>query len=341
MCPNSRLGRCLKQARIRKEGSIMTTKPSVFVGVDVSKDTLDVACAASEETTTLRFPNSPNGIADFVEACRAWSIEMIVLEATGGYERPAVAELAAAGLPVVVVNPRQVRDFAKATGRLAKTDRIDAEVLTLFGKAVRPEIRPIKDEKAEELRENLARRQQLVQLRVAEGNRLAQARLPAIRKSINAVLCTLDLQLQTVDDDLERLLRESPVWRANDDLLQSVPGIGPQTSRVLLGNLPELGTCSRRQIAMLVGIAPLNRDSGKMRGKRMIGGGRANVRSALYMATLVATRFNPVIRDFYHRLLEQGKLKKVALVACMRKLLGILNAMLREHKSWNNISQNA
>jgi transposase len=338
--PNSRLGLCLWQARIRKEGSIMTTKPNGVMGVDVSKDALDVAYIAGEETTTLRFPNSPHGIDELVQTCREHSPEMIVLEATGGYERMAVAELAAAGLAAIVVNPRQVRDFARATGRLAKTDRIDAEVLALFGKTIRPAFRPLNDAETEELREKLTRRRQLVQFRVAEGNRLAQAHAAAVRHSIHEVLRMLDKQLDKLDKDVERLLRESPVWREKDNLLQSVPGVGPQTSRMLLAHLPELGTCSRRQIALLAGVAPLNRDSGKWRGKRRIWGGRANVRSALYMATLVATQHNPVIQDFYHRLLQEGKLKKVALIACMRKFLGILNAMLRENCPWKIIPQN-
>jgi transposase len=313
--------------------------PKAFVGVDVSKDTLDFACCTEEETTTLRFQNSSDGIADLVKECKTHSIEIIVFEATGGYERPAIAELVAAGLPVVVINPRQARDFARATGRLAKTDRLDAQVLAAFGKAVQPAIRPLNDEKTEELREKLTRHRQLVQLRVAEGHRLAQARAAAVRYSIQEVLRMLDKQLDKLDKDVDRLLRESSVWREKDNLLRSVPGVGPQTSRMLLAHLPELGKCSRRQIAMLVGVAPLNRDSGKMRGKRKIWGGRANVRSAVYMATLVAIRFNPIIQHYYHRLLQEGKRKKVALVACMRKLLGILNAMLREGHTWKNIPQ--
>jgi transposase len=305
--------------------------PMVFVGVDVSKDTLDIAFVG-EETTNLRFLNSPTGFTDLLKACQSRQIQMIVLEATGGYERPVVAELAAANLPVVVVNPRQVRDFARALGRLAKTDRIDAEVLALFGQSVRPEVRPFNDEKAEELREKLTRHRQLVQLRVAEGNRLAQARVRSVRKSIQAVLQVLDKQIKTLDNDIDRLIRESPVWREKDNLLQSVPGVGPKTSHSLLAYLPELGHCTRRQIALLVGLAPLNRDSGKLRGKRMIWGGRAYARHAIYMATLVATRYNPIIKRYYHRLLQTGKKKKVALIACMRKLLCILNAMLRDQK---------
>jgi len=331
--PNSRQGLCHRQARIRKEGTIMSM-PIEFVGIDVSKDALDIAFLG-EETTALRFLNTPAGIAELVKTCQTRSIQLIVLEATGGYERPVVAELAAAGSPVVVVNPRQVRDFARALGRLAKTDRIDAEVLALFGKAVQPEIRPFNDEKAEELREKLTRHRQLIQLRVAEGNRLAQARVRSVRNSIQAVLQVLEKQLKALDDDVDKLLRESPVWREKDNLLQSVPGVGPKTSRSLLAYLPELGRCSRHQIALLVGVAPLNRDSGKLRGKRSIWGGRAKVRHAIYMATLVATRYNPIIKRYYHHLLQTGKKKKIALVACMRKLLCILNALLRDRKTWN------
>ncbi len=331
--PNSRQGLCHGQARIRKEGTLMSM-PIEFVGVDVSKDTLDIAFVG-EETTALRFLNSPTGFIELLKACQTRSIQLIVLEATGGYERPVVAELAAANLPVVVVNPRQVRDFARAVGRLAKTDRIDAEVLALFGKAVRPEIRPLGDEKSQELREKLTRQRQLVQIRVAEGNRLAQARVRGVRNSIQAVLQVLDKQLKALDDDVDKLVRESPVWREKDNLLQSVLGVGPKTSRSLLAYLPELGHCTRRQIALLVGVAPLNRDSGKLRGKRTIWGGRAYVRHAIYMATLVATRHNPIIKRYYHRLLQTGKKKKVALVACMRKLLCILNALLRDQKSWS------
>lgn len=305
-----------------------------FVGIDVSKETLDVALLGDGQVV-LHLPNAPAGFAEVIAACRKHSVERIVLEATGGYERAVVAELAAAGLPVVVVNPRQVRHFARATGRLAKTDRIDAVVLAMFARAIQPEVRPLPDEKAAELREKLARHRQLVQLRTAEENRLPHAHTPVVHQSIEAVLEVIRNQLEQLDRETDELIRQSPIWRAKEDLLRTVPGIGPQTARVLLAELPELGQCSRQQIAFLVGVAPLNRDSGARRGTRAICGGRSHVRQALYMATLVATRYNPIIQRYYQRLLQLGKKKKVALVACMRKLLCILNAMLRDHQAWN------
>ena len=309
-----------------------------FAGVDVSKDTLDVAFAQGKAEVTRQVCNTPAGWAEVVAACKERPVERIVLEATGGYERRAVAELLAAGLPVVVVNPRQARDFAKATGRLAKTDRLDALGLARFAEAIRPPLRPIPAEKAVELQEKLARHRQLVQMHTAEGNRLAQVQSKPVRKSIQAVVKIIEQQLEAIDQDIDQRIEESPVWRDKDQILQSVPGIGPHTAHTLLCSLPELGHCSRQQIAFLVGVAPLNRDSGKLRGTRSIYGGRAHVRQVLYMATLAATRYNPLIRKHYQHLLELGKKKKVALVACMRKLLCILNAMLRDHETWNLIS---
>jgi len=305
-----------------------------YVGVDVSKDCLDVALLGEGEPLLVQRPNALPGFDELVLLCRKHSIKRIVLEATGGYEKPVARALAAAGLPVVVVNPRQVRDFARALGRLAKTDRIDAVVLAMFARAVRPEIRPFPAEKAAELQEKLARHRQLVQLHTAEENRLAHAQTEAVRASIQSVLTLVEKQLQEIDADSDRLIRESPVWREQETLLYTVPGVGPQTARALLAELPELGQCSRQQVAFLVGVAPLNRDSGTMRGARTIWGGRAHVRQALYMATLVATRCNPILREHYQHLLGLGKKKKVALVACMRKLLCTLNAMLRDHKPW-------
>ena len=314
---------------------------TTFIGVDVSKDTLDVACLVNEETTNLQFPNSPEGAAQLLDHCRQMTaIEKIVFEATGGYERTAAFALYAAKLPVVVVNPRQVRDFAKAIGRLAKTDSIDAAVLALFGQRIQPEVRPLADEKAAELQEKLARYRQLVQLRTAESNRLNLAHTATVRRSIKDILRAIERQIEVVDKDMDRLLKESPAWRAKDELLRSVPGVGEQTSRMLVVHLPELGTCTRQQAAMIVGVAPINRDSGKMRGRRTIGGGRGVVRHMLYMATLSAVRHNPPIRDHYRHLLQKGKLKKVALVACMRKLVTILNAILREQKPWSLSTQN-
>jgi transposase len=307
-----------------------------FCGIDVSKDTLDVGLFRGADETTLQVSNAPTGCAELVALCKKHSVDRIVLEATGGYERRVVAELLAAGLPVVVINPRQARDFAKATGRLAKTDRLDALGLAHFGEAIRPALHALPDEKTAELREKLARHRQLVQMHTAETNRLAQARSKPVRKSIQAVVTFIEQQLEAIDQDIDRRIEESPVWREKDRILQSMPGVGPHTARTLLCSLPELGQCSRQQIAFLVGVAPLNRDSGKMRGVRAICGGRGQVRQALYMATLTATRYNPLIRKHYQHLLQLGKKKKVALVACMRKLLCILNAMLRNQKTWNH-----
>lgn len=305
-----------------------------YVGVDVSKERLDVALLGEREPRLVQLPNTLLGFDELTLLCRKHPIKRIVLEATGGYEKPVARALAAAELPVVVVNPRQVRDFARALGRLAKTDRIDATVLALFARAVQPEIRPFPAEKAVELQEKLSRHRQLVQLRTAEENRLAHAQTETVRASIQSLLAVIETQLREIDADTDRLIRESPIWREQEALLHSVPGVGPQTTRALLAELPELGQCSRQQIAFLVGVAPLNRDSGTMRGTRTIWGGRAHVRHALYMATLVAARCNPIIREHYQHLIALGKKKKIALVACMRKLLSILNAMLRDHKPW-------
>ena len=260
-----------------------------------------------------------------------------MLEATGGYELAAVAALAAAGLPVVVANPRQVRDFARATGQLAKTDRIDAGVLALFAERVRPEVRPLPNEEAQELDAVLTRRRQLLEMLTAERNRLGQVagrgRRP-VKKSLKAHIAFLERELRVADTDLGAMVRASPAWREKDDLLRSVPGVGPVLSLTLLAELPELGRLSRREVAKPAGVAPLARDSGTLRGHRYVRGGRASVRAVLYMAALVATRRNPVIRAFYERLLAAGKPKKLALVACMRKLLTILNAMARSGVRW-------
>lgn len=328
----------ISQARICKEGTRMSTTQS-FAGVDVSKDQLEAAFVGEGQPLVQQLPNALGGFDQLVDLCRKHSVQRIVVEATGGYERAVVVALAAAELPVVVVNPRQVRDFARALGRLAKTDRIDAIVLAMFARAIQPEVRPLGDEKTAELQEKLARHRQLVHLHTAEHNRLEHAQTEAVRKSIESLLALIETQLKQLDDDMDHLIRQSPLWREKEDLLRSVPGIGPQTARALLAELPELGTCSRQQIAFLVGVAPLNRDSGTLRGTRTIWGGRAPVRQALYMATLVATRYNPVIQKHYQHLLQLGKKKKVALVACMRKLLCIVNAMLRDQKPWKPILQ--
>ena len=260
------------------------------------------------------------------------------MEATGGYELLAVAALAAAALPVVVVTPRQVRDFARATGQLAKTDRIDAEILARFADVVRPKVRIIPDAAAHELDALLTRRRQLLEMLQAERNRVGQVfgtGKKQVRKSLKAHIEFLERELHTTDTDLGKMVRESPVWRERDELLRSVPGVGPVLSRTLLADLPELGRLSRRAVAKLVGVAPLSRDSGTMRGRRFVQGGRAAVRGVLYMAALVATRRNLIIREFYLRLVAAGKPKKLALVACMRKLLTILNTMVRTNTTWS------
>lgn len=302
------------------------------IGIDVAKAELVVSSRPALDRWTV--PNTPRGIDDLVERLRPLTPQLIVLEATGGYERAVVAALVAAGLPAVVVNPRQVREFAKATGQRAKTDAIDAAMLALFGERVRPAVRPLSDEATTDLAALLLRRRQLTEMLVAEKNRLGLARRP-VRRSLKKHVAYLERELHLTDADLAEAIEASPAWRVQDDLLQSVPGIGTVTSHTMLGELPELGALSHKQIAALVGVAPVAHDSGALRGKRAIAGGRARVRSVLYMATLVATRCNPVIRTFYQRLLALGKPKKVALVACMRKLLTILNAMLRDQRPWS------
>jgi len=308
----------------------------MFVGIDVAKAELVIAARPSGERWSVR--NDERGVGTLVERLRALTPELIVLEATGGYELLAVAGLAAAALPVVVVNPRQVRDFARATGQLAKTDRIDADALALFAERVRPAVRPIADAEAQELDALLTRRRQLLDMLGAERNRLGQVfgtgKRP-VRKSLKAHITYLERELRMADTDLGEMVRQSPAWRERDDLLQSVPSVGPVLSRTLLADLPELGRLSRREIAKLVGVAPLSRDSGTHRGRRFVQGGRASVRAVLYMAALVATRCNVVIRPFYQRLLAAGKPKKLALVACMRKLLTILNTMARTGTRWS------
>jgi len=304
----------------------------VSVGIDVSKDHLDVHSRPSGEA--VRLPNDADGLADLVARLAAVTPDRVVLEATGGYEAPAAAALAAAGLPVVVVNPRQARRFAEATGRLAKTDRLDAAALAHFAEAVRPDVRPFPDADARALAALVDRRRQLLGMRTAEQNRLGLA-AAAVARGIQDHIAWLDRQLGRVDKDLAAAVEASPAWRAKDDLLQGVPGVGPVVSRVLLTELPELGTLSGRRIAALVGVAPMARDSGKKVGARRIAGGRAGVRSALYMGCLSAVRYNPAVRAYYDRLRAVGKAIKVAQVAAMRKLLVILNAMVRDNRPWD------
>jgi transposase len=303
-----------------------------YIGVDVAKSHLDLAAHLSGQP--WRVANDEAGISAIVTHLRELAPTLIVLEPTGGLELPLTAALAAAGLPVAVVNPRQVRDFAKATGRLAKTDRLDARVLAHFAHGVRPTPRPLPDAQTQELADLVTRRHQLVQMLTAEKNRLASTRLP-LRQRVQAHIRWLKQELSDTDKQLSTTIQDSPLWRAKDDLLQSVQGIGPVVSITLMADLPELGTMEHQKIAGLVGLAPLNRDSGLLRGKRRIWGGRARVRAALYMATLVATRHNPVIKAFYQRLLAAGKVKKVALTACMHKLLTILNAMVKHNRPWD------
>jgi transposase len=304
----------------------------VSVGIDVSKSMLDIAIDETGESWSCS--NDASGSAALVTKLRQLPATSIVLEATGGFETLVTATLSAADLPVIVVNPRQVRDFAKATGQLAKTDRIDARVLAHFAAAINPPLRPTKSAAAQHLEALLARRRQIVEMLVAEKNRLANNRDRAVVKDLKTHIAWLERRLKSSDDELQRVLRAAPVWRERDDLLRSTPGVGPVLSLTLLAQLPELGQLNRRQIAKLVGVAPFNWDSGKWRGSRHIWGGRAAVRSPLFMATLCAIRINPTIRFFYQRLITAGKAPKVAITACMRKLLTILNLMIKTQTPW-------
>jgi transposase len=310
----------------------MTDAPNCYAGIDVAKDRLDVVLCPSGRY--LRTSNEERGIGSLASWLREQHVALVVLEATGGLEREVSAALAAEGFAVAVVNPRQVRDFAKATGRLAKTDKIDAAVLAHFAEVVRPEPRPLADTDARELGAIVLRRRQVLAMITAEGNRARTAPKP-VRRRIEAHLRWLRKELGRVNEELERTLRESPVWRERDDLLRSVPGVGPTLSATLLAEMPELEHLDRRRLAALAGVAPLSRDSGTLRGIRTVWGGRSGVRTTLYMATLSATRHNPAIREFYGRLCAKGKPKKVALTACMRKLLAILGAVLRNRTRWD------
>jgi transposase len=303
-----------------------------FVGIDVSKDRLDVHVRPSGQVFAVTRNGQALGqlVADLLTLAPA----LIVLEATGGFEITVAAALAGAGLPLAVVNPRQIRDFARATGRLAKTDALDAQIIALFAERIRPEPRPLADADSQSLAELVARRRQVVEMIGMETNRQHQVRNSRVQRMLKATLKTLKAQLAELDHDIDDTVKRSPVWRAADDLLTSVPGVGDVTAHTLIADLPELGQLDRRRVAALVGVAPVNRDSGQMRGKRNIAGGRAEVRNALYMATLSAIRWNPVISKHYKSLVERGRPKKVALVACMRRLLGILNAMIRSKSPW-------
>lgn len=311
------------------------TEPTatVHVGIDVSKHSLDVCILPEGEALTVK--NDPAGIDSLLDRLRQSPVELVVLEASGRYERPVAAALAAAEIVLAVVNPRQARDFAKATGRLAKTDRIDAQILARFAAAIEPRPSILPDEEAQALQAILTRRRQLLEMRTAENNRLGMASA-AVAKRIRAHIKWLDKELERIDAELDEAVEQSTIWKENEALLRSVPGVGPVLARTLLAELPELGTLSPKRLSALVGVAPFNRDSGTFRGKREVWGGRAPVRAALYMGALVATRHNPVIKEFYERLLAAGKPKKVALVACMRKLLSILNAVLRDRVVWRS-----
>jgi transposase len=313
-----------RQSSSRKEKDVT---PPDFAGIDVSKDQLSVAQRPGE---CWSLPNTEAGLHKLTERLGRLEPALVVLEATGGLEVPVAASLVEARLPAVVANPRQVRDFAKATGQLAKTDAIDAAVLAHFADAVRPEVRPFPDAATRELDALVTRRRQLIQMITAENNRLLRTAAKRVRRDIQKHLRWLERQLAELEQDLDEFIKSSPAWRAKEDLLRGVKGVGPVLSATLLGELPELGQLNRKAIAKLVGVAPLNHDSGRFRGQRKIWGGRASVRAALYMATLVASRHNPTIHALYQRLLAAGKPKKLALIACTRKLLTILNAAIKE-----------
>jgi transposase len=325
------------QGRAKKKEELMEEE-KVYVGIDVAKASLDMAVHQCEQR--WHFTNEDEGISQAVSCVKELCPVLVVLEATGGIELPLTAALAAAGLPVAVVNPRQIRDFARATGKLAKTDAIDARVIAHFAAAVKITPRPLPDAEAREFSALLTRRRQVMGMITAERNRLRPTCSKVVRDLIKAHIASLEREVAKLDDSLRDSVRGSSVWREKDDLLQSVPGVGPVLSATLLAGLPELGTLNRKQVAALVGVAPLNRDSGNFRGKRTVWGGRAKVRSTLYMATLAATQHNAVIRAFYQRLCAAGKENKVALTACMRKLLTILNAIIKHRTPWRYAHSN-
>ena len=304
----------------------------IFVGIDVAKDRLDVHVRPSGEAFAVA--RDGEGLAALVDRLRGVCPRLIVSEATGGFEQVVAGALGAVGLPIVVVNPRQIRDFARALGRLAKTDRIDAETIAIFAERVQPELRPLPDAQARLLGELVARRRQVIEMIVAEGNRARLLESRRLKKRIERHRSALQDELSKIDSEIDETIRGTPIWRENENLLKTVPGVGNGLARTLLAELPELGKLGRKQIAALVGVAPFNRDSGTLRGKRTVWGGRAPIRASLYMAALVASRFNPVIARFYRRLLAAGKPKKLALTACMRKLLIILNAIIRDQQPW-------
>lgn len=306
----------------------------IIIGIDVSKDRLDIAVTPSGEVFFV--DNSHAGLDELVSRLKAKRADVVALEATGGFETLAVAGLSAAGFAVLVVNPAQVRAYANAIGRRAKTDPIDAAVIAAFVAATHPEIRPLRDAETQALSELVGRRRQIVQMIVAEENRLRMVQAKQAQKSIKRLLAALRRELESLDADMDDHIRKSPLWRVRESLLVSVPGVGPTTARTLLAEMPELGSLDRRQIASLAGLAPWTRQSGQWKGKSFIGGGRGKVRAVLFMAALVASRHNPVLKTFRDRLVAAGKPKIVAIVATMRKLLTILNAIVRDQKPWQN-----
>jgi transposase len=329
--PRARTVDRVNQTRIvqgRDNGRKMS---EVYTGIDVSKEFLDIAVLPSGERK--RYSNDEAGIGKLTAGLKKLSPVLVVMEPTGGLEMPLAAALTLEGVKTAVVNARQVRDYARATGKLAKTDKIDALVMAEFASAIKPPVREFRDEETEEIKSIMSRRRQLLEMLTAEKNRLTIAR-KSLKPKILSHTEWLKKEIADLDNDLRQRIEDSPIWRVKDNLLQSIPGVGKVLSATLLAELPELGKLNRRQIAALVGVAPYNRDSGMIRGKRSVWGGRASVRSVLYMAALVSTRFNPVISSFYQRLLEKGKAKKVAIVACMRRLLIIMNAILRTQKAW-------
>jgi transposase len=303
-----------------------------FIGIDVSKDRLDVHVRPTNESFAVA--RDGEGLSTMIERLDRLDPALVVLEATGGFEQTVAAALVAAKLPLVVVNPRQIRDFARATGQLAKTDALDARAIAGFAEKVRPELRPVPDAQARALAELVARRRQIIEMTTAERNRRRQLTVRRLIKGVDRLLAALQKELSELEREIGEAIRGTPAWRERDELLKSVPGVGDIVARSLIADLPELGRLDRKQIAALVGVAPLNRDSGKMRGRRTTWAGRAKVRCVLYMAALVASRRNPVLKAFYQRLLLAGKAKKLALTAVMRKLLTILNAMVRDNKRW-------
>ncbi len=303
------------------------------IGIDISKNTFDVHCLS--DGSDLHFKYTSDNIIEFVNQLTCSQPELIIMEATGGYETPLMTELQTAGLSVAVINPKRIRDFAKAVGQTAKTDKIDARIIARFGATLRPPVRPVTDKITCKIKSLVARKRQLTDIRTAEKNHTEHSRDEFIKKSIQTVITTTELLIKEIEEQIRSLIAETPRLEHKVSIIQSVKGIGENTAAALISGLPELGTLNRREIAALTGTAPMNRDSGQFRGKRMTGGGRRNIRKVLYMPTLVAIQHNPVIRSYYQRLLSNGKNKMVAVVACMRKIIVTLNSMVAKNETWN------